>query len=134
MNSSVETGLDPDIHFLAANDAGSRRKEIRRQGLQASVSIGYSSYRVIDWNRHGISFVSDGFCKLQPGQKAHATLRFEAVHGAIDIPVEAEIVRTEDGKTAARFINVPRQLQRLFDTAIDSLHAAAFAESHKQTA
>lgn len=129
---------------MPANDfIEQRRKELRREGMQAEVIIGRRAYPVFDWSRSGVSFEtpdrdwnlgrvhyeSPYAPRLREGEAVRMTLRFYALQGEVDIPVDATILRVSGNRTVAQFGELPAAANRLFETVIDSLNAQNFMES-----
>lgn len=130
-----------------ANDIiQTRRKDMRRDGMQVEVVIGRRAYPVHDWSRAGVSFdtpnhewnsghvyYEDTFVpNLKVGDDVKLTMRFSVLQGAIEVPVDARIVRVAGGRTMAEIKTLNKTAGRKFDFVIDSLNAQRFLESQAE--
>lgn len=127
-----------------ANDIlETRRKEVRREGMQVDVALGRRSYAVHDWSRSGISFETPDYAasagvayyedhkppQLRAGEMVKLTLRFHLLQGTVEIPVDARITRVDGRGTVAQLFPLSRTASRKFDGVIDSFNAQRFLES-----
>lgn len=121
------------------------RRAPRHDGMEVQVMIGRRGYKVHDWSRNGISFDTPdhkwnvghvyyeeaAVPEMVPGKVEKMTLRFQLLQGAIDIPVEAEILRNDGDRTVAQLFTLSKDNARKFDRVIDSFNAQKFLESQK---
>ncbi|MDF3023714.1 MAG: hypothetical protein K0R10_1075 [Alphaproteobacteria bacterium] len=122
------------------------RRAPRHDGMQVQVMIGRRGYKVHDWSRNGISFDTPdhkwnvgrvyyeeaAVPEMVPGEVQKMTLRFSLLQGAIDIPVEAEILRNDGERTVAQLSAMNKDISRKFDRVIDSFNAQKFLESQSE--
>ncbi|HYD19620.1 MAG TPA: hypothetical protein VEF76_14190 [Patescibacteria group bacterium] len=138
-------GLTPQI---AANDRSDARRAPRHKGMEVQVIIGRRAYPVHDWNRSAISFETPdhnwnigrvyyetaAVPEMKEGGRHKVTLRFQLLQGAVEVPVEAEILRVEGARTVATLQGISRETARKFDNVIDSFNAQRFLESQTANA
>lgn len=133
-----------NLFTAPANDViETRRRDMRRDGMQVEVVIGRRAYQVHDWSRAGVSFATpdhswnsgkvyfeDVFVpQMREGDAVKLSLRFHMLQGMVEIPVDARITRVDGGKTVAALAPLSRHAGRKFEGVIDSFNAQRFLES-----
>ncbi len=131
-------GSTPSNDFIET-----QRSDMRHEGMKVEVVVGRRAYPVHDWSRGGVSFQTPDHGwniggvyyetyevpKLQAGDALKITLRFHLLQGAVEIPVDAQILRVEGGATVAQLSPLSKNATRKFDGVIDSFNAERFLET-----